>query len=80
LQPLVFRADAESSTDARTVVQAASARFGSPVADRLLSFVADQTRRLGGGEWAERYWLLLPQREGVVAAHAGDYESVDLVS
>lgn len=80
LQPLVFRAEAASLDETRALVRAVGARFAGHVADRLLALGADHARRLGGGEWAERFWLLLPQREGTMAPHAADYESVDRVS
>jgi hypothetical protein len=80
LQPLVFRPEAPSVAGARALVSAVGARFGGHLPDRLLALGADHARRLGGGEWAERFWLLLPQREGAMAAHAVDSEPVDLVS
>jgi hypothetical protein len=80
VQPLLFRPEAGSLDEARALVSSACARLGSGVADRLLAFGADQARRLGGGDWAERLWLLLPEREGAIAPQAIGHESVGLVS
>jgi hypothetical protein len=80
LQPLIVRPEAARLDDVRDLVRIVSGRFRGRVADRLLKLGADHARRLGGGEWTERLWLLLPEREGTVAAHAASYDSVGLVS
>jgi LmbE family N-acetylglucosaminyl deacetylase len=63
LQPVVQRGDAEAAAFARQAVSAlVPAARGA--AARFEGLVASYTRRLGGGEHAERYWLLLPLLEG----------------
>ncbi len=76
LQPLVLRGDAAALDDARSLFRAASAGFGAKAAERLLRFGSDHARRLCGAAWAERFWLLLPEREGAEAASRGHREMV----
>jgi hypothetical protein len=63
LQPVVHTADAGAAAFARQVVSAlVPAAHGK--ARHFESLVASYTRLLGGGDHAERYWLLLPLLEG----------------
>jgi LmbE family N-acetylglucosaminyl deacetylase len=63
LQPVVRVADAGAAAFARQVASAV-VPAGRGKATRFASLAAAYTRRLGGGEYAERYWLLLPLLEG----------------
>jgi LmbE family N-acetylglucosaminyl deacetylase len=76
LQPLVLRGTPASLDEARSLVRAASAGFGARAAERLLALGSDHARRLCGAEWAERFWLLLPEREGAEAAARVEREMV----
>ncbi len=62
LQPLVQ--EAESLDAVRESARRFDARRGAPARalDRLLALSATYARRLGGRDWVERYWLLLPAR------------------
>jgi hypothetical protein len=63
LQPVMPTPDPGAGAFAREVASAlVPAAHGR--ARRFESLVAAYTRRLGGGEHAERYWLLLPLLEG----------------
>jgi hypothetical protein len=77
LQPLMVQGeDPDAVDEVRSLVRAASAGFGVKAADRLLALSSDQARRMGGAAWAERFWLLLPDREGAEAAVGGGREMV----
>jgi LmbE family N-acetylglucosaminyl deacetylase len=58
--------EAEDMDAVLAAVRAFDERRGSPAGarERLLRLSADYARRLGGRGWSERYWLLLPAREG----------------
>jgi hypothetical protein len=53
----------EGLLDSLRTLQAALAPPRSRAAGRLARLSAAYARRLGAGEHAERYWLLLPPRE-----------------
>jgi LmbE family N-acetylglucosaminyl deacetylase len=61
LQPVVHPTDASLLDDARTLQAALTPTSGA--ATRVARLSAAYARRLGGGEHAERFWLLLPPRE-----------------
>jgi hypothetical protein len=63
LQPVVQ--EAESLEAVKETARRFDARRGAPhrALDRLLALSAHYARRLGGRDWMERYWLLLPARE-----------------
>jgi hypothetical protein len=64
VQPVVQ--EAENLDAVMEAVRAFDERRGAPAGARarLLKLSADYARRLGGRQWIERYWLLLPAREG----------------
>jgi LmbE family N-acetylglucosaminyl deacetylase len=61
LQPVVHPTDAALLADVRQLQTALATTGGA--ATRLARLSAAYARRLGGGEHAERFWLLLPPRE-----------------
>lgn len=61
LQPIVHAADAEAASAVRALAAVPSASAAG-VPERLAKLSAAYARRLGGGAYAERYWLLLPHR------------------
>jgi hypothetical protein len=76
LQPLLARADAGALDEIRDIVGLACGSGRGRTAERILAFGADQARRLGASGWAERFWLLLPEREDVVPARRVEGERV----
>jgi LmbE family N-acetylglucosaminyl deacetylase len=63
LQPVLHVADAAAAAFALQVASAV-VPSGRSAEARFRTLTAAYTRRLGGGEHVERYWLLLPQLEG----------------
>jgi LmbE family N-acetylglucosaminyl deacetylase len=63
LQPVVLEADASAAVFAKDVARALVPGARASAA-RYASLAASYSRRLGNGEHAERYWLLLPLLEG----------------
>ena len=65
LQPVVHRMDAGSVAGVLDAVraQAARAAASAEAGDRFFAFVSDYSRRLGTAGYAERLWLLLPERD-----------------
>ncbi len=76
LQPLVLRGNPASLDEARSLIRAACAAFGAKATERLLTLGSDHARRLCGADWAERFWLLLPERDGAEAAARVEREMV----
>ena len=68
LQPLVNVPGAKALEPMHAVLTAVGASLGPRTAERLFALSADHARRLGASSWAERYWLLLPERTGSFAA------------
>jgi LmbE family N-acetylglucosaminyl deacetylase len=62
LQPVVQPTE-PALVDAARALQGALAPAGARVAARLARLSSAYARRLGAGEHAERFWLLLPSRE-----------------
>ena len=64
LQPVVHRMDAGSVAGVLDAVraQAARAAVSAEAGERFFAFVSDYSRRLGTAGYAERLWLLLPER------------------
>jgi hypothetical protein len=73
LQPVLHRADAGSVASVLQSVRAQASQRGAfeGAGDRFLGFAADYTRRLGAQGYAERLWLLLPERDEEHGAPAG---------
>lgn len=70
LQPVLHEVVADDAWRAAAKASAESLASLCGSDDRLAARAADYTRRLGASGHAERYWLLLPQREDVIAPHS----------
>jgi hypothetical protein len=74
LHPVIHRCQGDDTADAQALVRAARSEAGSRLAGRLESLARRYARRLAGGGYAERYWLLLPER----GERPGDRLAVDV--
>ena len=64
LQPVLHATPSSSLESVRGTIRATVARAGLPAsADRMVAWSGDYSRRLGEAGHAERYWLLLPNRD-----------------
>jgi hypothetical protein len=64
LQPVLHDSPASALEGIRGTIRATIARAGLPAsADRMVTWSEDYARRLGQAGHAERYWLLLPNRD-----------------
>ena len=75
LQPLVHALPPRALEGLRGAIRATVAQSGFPaLADRLVGWSEDYARRLGQAGHAERYWLLLPNRDDEARALLPDAE------